>query len=237
MRHAFFAALAAPLALAALPAVAADLQSSQAPPVDYYSPAPVARWQGFYLGVNAGYGWGAFSNNGGYSWGAFSDNADWVFGKPTGGEVGVTGGYNYMFAPNFLIGAEADFDFAGINTTNAPYPGLVSSGSLNDLFTLRGRLGYTVDRALFFVSGGFAGGRTAATLQSGWVNFWGQQSSYQLGWALGAGVEYMVMPNLSLKAEYLFTSLGSDRFFDFSPYALQISTNNSQVRAGVNYHF
>ena len=227
MKHAFLAALTAPLALGALlPATAADLPYRRAAPADYYAPAPVTRWQGFYAGVNGGYGWGAFS-----------DNGDWLFGNPTGGEIGFTGGYNYMVAPNFLIGAEADFDFAGINVTKYPYPGIVTSSSLDDLFTLRGRAGFTMDRALFFVSGGLAGGNTNINMQNVWGRFWGQQSSYQLGWALGAGVEYLVVPNVSLKAEYLFTSLGSNYYFNFSPYALQAGANNSQVRLGVNYHF
>ena len=226
MRHAFLAALTAPLALGALPAVAADLASRPPPPVDYYSPAPVSRWQGFYAGLNGGYGWGAFT-----------DGQDWLFGQPTGGEIGFTGGYNYMVAPNLLVGAEADFDFAGINVTNSPYPGLVSSSSLNDLFTLRGRVGFTMDRALFFVTGGLAGGRTAVNLRNVWGNFWGEESNYQLGWALGAGVEYLIVPNVSVKAEYLFTSLGSNTYFNFSPWALQLGANNSQARLGVNYHF
>ena len=206
MRHAFLAALTAPLALGALPAVAADFASRPPPPVDYYTPAPVSRWQGFYAGLNGGYGWGSFT-----------DGGQWLFDQPTGGEFGFTAGYNYMVTPNLLIGAEADFDFAGINVTSYPFPGLVSSSSVNDLFTLRGRVGYTMDRALFFVSGGLAGGRTDLNLQNLWGNFWGQQSSYQLGWALGAGVEYLVIPNVSVKAEYLFTSLGSNRYFNFSP--------------------
>jgi outer membrane immunogenic protein len=225
MRHAFLAALTAPLALGALPAVAADF-ASRPPPVDYYSPAPVSRWQGFYAGLNGGYGWGSFT-----------DGGQWLFDQPSGGEFGFTAGYNYMVTPNLLIGAEADFDFAGINVTSYPFPGLVSSSSVNDLFTLRGRVGYTMDRALFFVSGGLAGGRTDLNLQSLWGNFWGQQSSYQLGWTLGAGVEYLVIPNVSVKAEYLFTSLGSNQYFNFSPWALQLGANTSQVRLGVNYHF
>ncbi|MFY9656080.1 MAG: outer membrane beta-barrel protein [Methylocystis sp.] len=226
MRHAFLAALAAPLALCALPAASADLPYRQAPPADYYTPAPVTRWQGFYAGLNAGYGWSSFT-----------DSGDWLLGNPTGGEFGFTGGYNYMVAPNFLIGSEADFDFAGIKLSGYAYPGVSSSSSVNDLFTLRGRVGYTMDRALFFVSGGLAGGNTNINLQNAWGRFWGQDSSYQLGWALGAGVEYLVVPNISVKAEYLFTSLGANTYFNLSPYALQTSTNTSQVRVGVNYHF
>jgi outer membrane immunogenic protein len=47
----------------------------------------------------------------------------------------------------------------------------------------------------------------------------------------------MVTNNLSAKAEYLFTSVGSDRYFGFSPAAIQTSVENSQVKVGVNYHF
>ena len=162
MRHAFLAALTAPLALGALPAVAADFASRPPPPVDYYTPAPVSRWQGFYAGLNGGYGWGSFTYGG-----------QWLFDQPTGGEFGFTAGYNYMVTPNLLIGAEADFDFAGINVTSYPFPGLVSSSSVNDLFTLRGRVGYTMDRALFFVSGGLAGGRTDLNLQNSLGKFLG----------------------------------------------------------------
>jgi outer membrane immunogenic protein len=226
MKQAYLAALLAPLALTAAPAVAADLPGRHAAPADYYSPAPVANWQGFYVGVNGGYGWGGFV-----------DNAGWVFGKPSGGEVGFTAGYNHNIAPNFILGVEGDFDFAGLKEVQSPYWGFVSSSSMNDFLTIRGRAGYTVDRALFYVTAGFAGSRNTGEIGNIWTGFTGQQSIYQAGWVVGGGVEYMVMPNLSAKAEYLYTSVGSDRFFSFSPSALQASADASHIRFGVNYHF
>jgi outer membrane immunogenic protein len=226
MRQVTMAALMAPFLLTAGAAAAADLPNRYKAPAEYYSPAPVANWQGFYVGLNAGYGWGAFT-----------DGADWAFGKPSGGQVGFTAGYNYILAPNFLVGVESDFDFAGMKDTRTPYFGLASASGMNDLFTLRGRVGYTVDRALFYVTGGFAGARNTGTIGNLWTGFAGQQSTFQTGWALGAGVEYLIMPNLSVKAEYLYTSVGSDRYFDFSPNAIQASANVSQIRAGANYHF
>jgi outer membrane immunogenic protein len=226
MRQAYFAALLAPIMLAATPVAAADLPRRSAPPVDYYAPTPAATWQGFYFGVNGGYGWGAFT-----------DGSDWVFGKPSGGMIGVTAGYNYLLAPNFLVGLEADIDFTGMKDWRAPYFGLTSATSMDDLLTVRGRAGYTLDRALFFVTGGFAGTRNTISVSNWWTGFSSQQSIFQAGWALGGGVEYMFLPNLSGKAEYLFTSVGSDQFFNFSTSALQAGTNSSQVRAGLNYHF
>ena len=152
--------------------------------------------------------------------------------------IGFTVGYNHMAAPNLLIGIESDFDFTGMKASQIPYFGLASKGTVDDAFTIRGRVGYTMDRALFFVTGGFAGSRDSATVSNVWGGgFYGQQSTFQTGWALGAGVEFMLTNNLSAKAEYLFTSVGSDRYFDYSPAALQAAVNTSTIKVGVNYHF
>lgn len=226
MRQVFFATLLAPLILAAAPAMAADLPRRSPPPGDYYAPTPVANWEGLYLGLNAGVGFGSFT-----------DGSDALFGDPTGGLIGFTAGYNHIVAPNLLIGIESDFDFTGMKTSQNPYFGVAGWSSVNDLFTIRGRLGYTWDRALFYVTGGFASSNDTATVGSWWRGFYGQQSTFQTGWALGAGAEYMLTQNISVKAEYLFTSVGSDRYFDFSPNAVQAGVNNSQIKAGVNYHF
>lgn len=226
MRKPLFATLLAPLVLAASPAFSADLPRRSSPPPEYYAPAPVANWQGFYVGLNGGVGFASFS-----------DGANSLFGNPTGGLIGFTAGYNYILAPNFLVGIEGDFDFSGIRTSQNSFFGVSTSSSVNDLFTIRGRVGYTVDRALFYITGGFAGSNNTGAVSNWWGGFYGQQSTFQTGWALGAGAEYLVTPNLSIKAEYLFTSVGSDRYFDLTPMAIQAGVNTSQVKLGVNYHF
>ncbi|MGA8172160.1 MAG: outer membrane protein [Methylocystis sp.] len=227
MRQALIATLLAPLVLAATPVLSADLPRRSPPPQDYISPMPVARWEGFYAGINGGVGFGSFTSGSNY-----------LFGDPTGGMIGFTAGYNHMVAPNLLIGIESDFDFTGMKASQIPYFGVASQGTVDDMFTIRGRVGYTFDRALVYVTGGFAGSRDTVNIGNVWGGgFYGQQSTFQTGWALGAGLEFMLTNNLSAKAEYLFTSVGSDRYFDYSPSALQAGVNTSTVKVGVNYHF
>ena len=130
-----------------------------------------------------------------------------------------------------VIGLEGDFDFSGNKNSQLPYYGFTTNTSIDDIFTIRGRVGYTFDRALVYITGGFAGSNNTVSVGNIWTGFAGQQSTWQTGWALGAGLEFMLTNNLSAKAEYLFTSVGSDRYFDFSPNVIQTSVNNSQSRS------
>ena len=97
-------------------ASAADLP--QAPPPQApaaYIPivAPVYNWAGFYLGINGGWGFGTAK------WtaigvGATATGSD----SANGGVIGGTLGANWQ-AGAFVLGAEADFDYSGINTSTS----------------------------------------------------------------------------------------------------------------------
>ncbi|MGJ0393790.1 MAG: outer membrane protein [Methylocystis sp.] len=219
------AALFAPLLFAATAATGADLPRRSAPSADYYPPPPVFTWQGFYAGVQGGVGFAAFQNGG----------SALIGSTPVGGLIGVAGGYNYMAAPQLMIGAEVDFAFTGVSGSRSPFWGTYAKGEVDDLLTVRARAGYVMNRALFYVTAGFAGSKNTIQLWQG--PFYGVQASFQPGWALGAGLEYMILPSLSVKGEYLFTSTGSGRYFDFSRYALDSGVNMSSFKAGLNYHF
>jgi outer membrane immunogenic protein len=47
----------------------------------------------------------------------------------------------------------------------------------------------------------------------------------------------MFLPNWSAKAEYLYTSTGSDSYFAGTPFQTYSGVDMSTVRGGVNFHF
>lgn len=221
-RATLLAPLLAQALFAASGAAAADLPRRSAAPAYEPPPPPAFTWTGFYAGFQGGYGFSSFVDGG-----AFVD-------APSGGLIGVTAGYNYQIAPQFVIGGEVDFAFSGINGSTRGW-GASTYGAVNNLLTARVRAGYAWERALFYVTGGFAGGSNAIQLTTWGFN--GYQSIFQTGWTLGAGVEYAITPNISAKGEYLYASTGSGTYFDYSRWAIQSGVDTSVLRVGVNYHF
>jgi outer membrane immunogenic protein len=191
-----------------------------------------------------------------------------------GGQVG----YNYQFVswPSIVVGIEADIQGAGIRGHGnfAAAAGDDTAGEFNAarwdhqrtvdwLGTVRGRLGWLFTPTLLvYGTGGFAyGGVTANSIRNG-IEFStgaileGGLSSPQglrttrAGWTAGGGLEWMFMPNWSLKAEALYFDLGRATFNspwvqftdDFPPPYVFLAAHESRfngviARAGLNYHF
>ena len=133
-----------------------------------------------------------------------------------------------------MFGLEGDIDWSGLNGTNttAGCPGGCSTSD-TWLSTARGRIGYSFDRVMPYVTGGLAvGDIRAATpgLAGG--------SATNAGWTLGGGLEVALPGNWTAKAEYLRVDLGS---FNCTGCSLvpgdSVSMQQNVVRAGVSYHF
>jgi outer membrane immunogenic protein len=232
MRRILLTALMAGVASSAL---AADLPTHKAPPAPapYYAP-PAFTWTGFYIGVNGGWGFSGTDNN--------------SFGNINGGLVGGTVGYNYQMG-QFVIGYEGDVDWADVRGNNFGYtfgPGGgfpagagISKLTTNWMVTERARLGYSVDRALFFVTGGYAGIDTHGTFVDSF-GFTGAQSKWQNGGVVGAGVEYAFTNNISVKGEYLYMPTFSETYFAGQGVPgdqTKTGLGMSMFRAGLNYKF
>lgn len=235
--------LAAALTALSFSAFAADLPRRSVAPV---APAPVFSWTGFYVGANGGYGFGKSSA---------SDIALNGFAFPErngsfnthGGVIGAQVGYNYQIG-NYVVGVEADFDFANvkgsyvIDPQAAPASQSHVNGKIENFGTVRARAGYAVNNVLIFATGGFAYGSTKTSI----TNFINQSSplvtstATPTGYVLGAGAEYALTNNWIVKAEYLYVDFGK-KSATFSEFDLTATTNVrttlNVVRLGVNYKF
>lgn len=131
LKFAFLASLAM-----ATPALAADLAPQVTEPVAY-------NWTGLYVGAQAGYLWG----NSTYDGAGSEDGPPFVSASvdPKGGFGGAFAGYNYQFNGNYVVGVEADINFAdakGDGSFPGAPPGIFASGDLKWFGSARLRAGY-----------------------------------------------------------------------------------------------
>ena len=190
-------------AMLATPAAAADLAYKA--PQAAYAVAPVFTWTGFYLGANAGYGWGEAD---------YSGDIDGFAG-------GIQAGYNYQLSGPFVIGVEADIQYSNIGS---------GVFELDYFGTVRARAGFAVDQFLLFGTAGFAYGRGSYEI-AGLTN-----DQTNVGWTVGAGAEYAIDLNWSVKAEYLYMDLGDETYSTIGG-PIDVGLTSNIVRAGVNYRF
>ncbi|MCX5577085.1 outer membrane protein [Kaistia terrae] len=245
------ATMASVLVLGVVGAHAADLT---------YEPVPVAapevfNWTGFYIGVHGGVAAGDFKYPGDIT---VNDDGD-IFSiangeleqDASGGFGGVQVGYNWQFNQNWVVGIEADIaasSYEGKLTGNLNAGGTnvnFEAGSEVEWFgTVRGRLGYALDNLLLYGTGGLAYGSVESSISAGingnsLINE--SESNTQYGWTVGAGFEYGVTKNITLKTEYLYVDLGSEKIIDanFGPFhaGLDAETKFHTLKAGLNYKF
>ncbi|VFU07226.1 outer membrane protein [Methylocella tundrae] len=212
-------------------ALAADLPYGQGPS-DYAPAVPVFTWSGLYLGGQIGYAWGtsALSAWGpGYSISGVTYNPNGVLG-------GAHVGYNLQFN-QVVLGVEGDVDGTGISKSYGFGP--VTYGTQIPVEgTIRGRLGFALDHALFYVAGGAA----FASVTNNYQSFLGYNSIGKsvAGWTIGGGVEYALTNNWSVRAEYRYMDLGSSTDYTFvtGPGAgVNHALTTNDVRVGFSYKF
>jgi outer membrane immunogenic protein len=204
----------------ASPAIAADLGYIEQPLPDTYI-SPGFSWTGFYAGVNGGYGWGEAETE---TVGDFD-----VDGGILGGQIG----FNYDLG-GFVLGAEADIQWTGMEGGTIAPLGTVVDGNVDYFGTVRARAGYAIDRLLPYVTGGFAyGGASGSSSFAGGF----ETEETITGWTVGAGAEYALTDNITVKGEYLFTDFGDETFFPGTIIEEDIALSFHTVRAGVNFKF
>jgi len=252
-------AIASALAFATPAAHAADMALKAPPPA-----APVYSWSGFYLGVDVGGAW----SNGDSSTTPIPDPIAWnllpasLNLRASSAIGGVHAGYDYQLSPNAVIGIEADWQ-ATNTAASSTVPGLNSAGGviapalpitmtrdLHWLASVRPRAGVLANNALLlFVTGGAAWGDVHYTgsLPSSPPGFiWATDTSAtKSGYVVGGGAEWMVAPNLQLRAQYLFYRLQGHSAVangvpPFPPFQIGYNWNafsTNVVEVGLSYKF
>ena len=205
------------IALRRLLLVGAAFFSAQATPALAADMAPLDRgppgfnWTGAYLGADIGGAWSTTQVSG-----LGTNNASSVIG-------GLYGGYNWQFAPQWLIGIEGDASWADLTVP-------AGSGDVNWTAALRGRVGWNpwVTTMVYFT-----GGAAWSTVSIPGLDTL-PATQTKSGWVAGGGVEWAPWGgNWLFRAEYLnynFTGplLGAG-------LASDITIN--EVRAGAAFKF
>jgi outer membrane immunogenic protein len=233
-----FAALAAVAVVGfASVASAADMPLKAPRPVVV---APIYSWTGFYIGGDIGYGSGR--SDGVLNDGVFNGAPVPYSADPRGMIGGGFAGYNYQIG-QFVVGVEADWQAANLSGSGTG-TFLVSSYTMDtkvsNYGSVRGRLGFAMDRWLVFATGGWAWGNAQTSYSdTGAPPPFGTNKINGSGGTIGAGIEYAVTNNWLARVEYRYTDLGNHGFevpsCGCGDNGNRITIND--VRFGLSYKF
>ena len=211
------------------PVLAADINAAPPPAEPEYEINPdIFDWSGLYIGAHAGYFFGAST-----------------LGFPPGGPIapfdldtdgfagGGQAGFNWQIN-RFVLGAEADISWADLQGSGT-VPGATVETRADWLSTIRGRAGVAFDRLLIYGTGGvaFTSLETSVTGPLGFVS----DENNLTGWTAGAGVEWALTDNLSLKGEYLWVDFSDEPYALGLPTPVPVDLDGSYLRLGINYKF
>jgi outer membrane immunogenic protein len=232
-------ALSAASILSSVSALAADLPAEMQPvaPVAY---VPAFSWTGFYLG--GALGW--IGTNRDYTTGALVLGAPFIVSSASGKNgltYGILSGYNYQVG-QLVLGVEGDF--TGGTVGKIQYTAITG-----DFLTahskwggsIRGRLGYAADRALFYLTGGaaFASNETSIPLTS--ISIGGDGTRW--GWTVGGGLDYAFTNNWFTGIEYRYSQYETKNFvypipiLNLGLVGFKQETSINQVTARIGYKF
>jgi outer membrane immunogenic protein len=197
------------------PASAADIGAPPEPlpaPPNIEAATLANDWTGFYLGALGGFSWGQADTD-------VTDDVD-VDGLDVGGYAGA----NWQWG-NFVIGAEGD--------VLVPF----GDGSNDDLEveqglngSLRGRAGIALDRFLLYGTGG------AAVTELELSGNGDSEEDTLWGWTAGAGVEGLILDNVTARVEYRYTDY-EDQTFTLGGTDVENDFTTHAIRGGVGLKF
>jgi outer membrane immunogenic protein len=220
-----------------------------------YKAAPVAQsvynWTGFYLGGTAG---GGIANSSHLDNDGF-ENSNTKF-QESFGAVGLTAGYNYQFG-HTVLGIEGDYNWSTVDKTKS-FANDGATGStrfkMDQFATLRARAGLAFEQTLIYATAGLAFAHVQNATAFGETTFaQASEDKWKTGLAVGAGLEFALTHNWTLKGEYMLMELqnsdatinnvstgannGLSRCGNAFPCRMNYSESVQLARIGLNYKF
>lgn len=192
-------------------------------------------WRGGYIGPMVGYGMGDTY------WYEKINPANLADHEPSGLIGGFQGGYNFQFG-RFVLGIEGDLALADMDdqSPSTLYPGFTKHTKVGLLATVAARFGYSFGKAMAYLKTGSALSGDEYTIKYNGAEY-AKESEVRIGWTIGAGAEYLLSDNWSLKLEYGYLKM-VDKDVTFTPVGSYveewtIEQKFNVFKFGVNYRF
>jgi len=188
--------------------------------VPAYAAPPVFDWTGFYVGAEAGGGWGMAGVRG------IANDA-----SLSGALGGVQIGNNWQNG-NWVTGVKADINLSHIRGS-VDWGGAIYSGTVNWFGTAEVQEGFLINpSSKLYATVRLAFGHVKAKLVD--VETF-QDSRTMAGWTVGAGFEWAFNTNTGLFVEYKCLDLGTKTFVLDDPEQVHVRFN--VVKAGMNWKY
>ncbi|WP_209016319.1 outer membrane beta-barrel protein [Roseibium sp. RKSG952] len=199
----------------------------------------------FYLGLNAGYGFGGTDRFGLRTGGGTFDIGNL---KPSGAYGGIRGGWRGVVPAtggrDYVYGFELGYDFGSLEDTVSRQIGTttVTGGSeISDVLSLKFRNGLTnkSGSVLYFVSFGLVQGEVATTnsTTSGGTTRAFEEKGRRNGLSASIGAEHQLNDNWSITGEYEYVQFESKDVVFGSGFSTKSTPKYSGLRVGLNYKF
>ena len=182
-------------------------------------------WSGFYVGVDAGGGWGEHDRD----TGTFQNSY-----RSRGGLVGGHIGYDVQMS-HIVLGFVGTGAWANIEGDDAGVGGTTDKTRLESLWTARARLGFTVNGTTLIY--GTAGWSWAGAEHINIAGVPATASRTIDGFVIGGGWEYAFDRRWSVKLEYLHHDLGT---YSAAPAGLnpfRVDNSLETIMLGLSYRF
>jgi opacity protein-like surface antigen len=230
MNKMFSSALLMALLASVASASASDMGRPMPVPPPYI--LPLYNWSGFYVGANLGGAWNDTTLNDSFTGFQIGNSSSGVIG---GGQLG----YNWQSGP-LMLGAEWMFDGTSLSASRT-VGFLQGAANTNWLTTFAGRLGWVSNNWLFYGKGGGGWADASVTLTNLANGTQLSNSHTSAGWLAGAGIEYGITPNWTLKFEYDYLGMNTWTANStlFAPNADRVSVkpNIQTFIVGANFKF